>query len=152
MLRITTYEEATERRWIIEGTLAGPWVDELRECWQAAGADDPDRALLIDLSAVTYIDGQGKVLLASMHRRGVKILAAGLLTHTTPPFRQCTTSSPAPRGPAAGSANTVVAAKQNAGQTAATTRVIGHLRNLGRGSLKDAAAEFIKSPWLEACY
>ncbi len=31
MLKITIMETATDRRWIVQGRLVGPWVNELRK-------------------------------------------------------------------------------------------------------------------------
>ena len=78
MLRITIHDEAAATRLQVEGKLAGPWAEELKTCWQSVVA--PGRALLVDLSALTLIDGAGKALLAEMHRQGVKFAAAGLMT------------------------------------------------------------------------
>ena len=78
MLRITIHNEDAATRLQVEGKLAGPWAEELKTCWQAAVA--PGRALLVDLSALTLIDGKGKALLAEMHRQGVKLTATGLMT------------------------------------------------------------------------
>jgi hypothetical protein len=36
MLRITVLEEASEIRFVIEGKLVGPWVEELRKCWETS--------------------------------------------------------------------------------------------------------------------
>jgi ABC-type transporter Mla MlaB component len=73
MLRITIRNEAAATRFVIEGKLTGPWVAELRKCWQAAtpaAPDSPRLPLLVDLSAMTLIDPGGKALLAEMHRQG----------------------------------------------------------------------------------
>jgi hypothetical protein len=78
MLRITIHHEDAATRLQVEGKLAGPWVEELKTCWQSAVA--PGRALLVDLSALTLIDAEGKGLLAEMHRHGVKLAAVGLMT------------------------------------------------------------------------
>jgi hypothetical protein len=34
----------------------------------------------VDLTGVTYIDGDGKALLARMHKEGAELIAAGCLT------------------------------------------------------------------------
>lgn len=78
MLRITIHNEATTTRFIVEGKLAGPSVEELKTCWhRVASAGLP---LLVDLSATTLIDSEGKTLLAEMHRYGVQLSAVGLMT------------------------------------------------------------------------
>ena len=78
MLKITTHREATLVILELEGRLAGPWVDELKTCWQQAGVRD--RPLCVVLKQVTFIDDDGRALLAAMHRDGVKLEAAGCMT------------------------------------------------------------------------
>jgi hypothetical protein len=77
MLRITIHNEAAATRFIVEGKLVGPWVEELRKCWQNT---EPGTPLTVELSALTLIDTAGKTLLAEMHRQGIKLVAAGLMT------------------------------------------------------------------------
>jgi len=61
----------------LEGKLAGPWVDELKECWRkAAISDGPVRVMLC---AVTFVDEEGKRLLAEMHREGAELVAEGCM-------------------------------------------------------------------------
>jgi anti-anti-sigma regulatory factor len=78
MLKITIHNEDAATRLQVEGKLAGPWAEELKNCWQSVIA--PGRALLVDLSALTLIDADGKALLAEMHRQGVRLAAVGLMT------------------------------------------------------------------------
>jgi len=65
---------------VVEGKLAGPCVEELKRCWQGVTCSEPGRHLLVDLSAMTFVDLEGKALLAEMHRRGAMHSAVGLLT------------------------------------------------------------------------
>jgi hypothetical protein len=80
MLRISFAQTDTEQRWTLCGQLAGPWVAELRECWEhgrkIAGRADP----LVDLSEVTFIDEGGERLLSEMRSVGAKFVAAGIET------------------------------------------------------------------------
>src|SRR5262245_9512726 len=79
MLRITIHNEDTTIRFEIEGKLAGPWVEELKKCWLAALYDEPCLPLLVDLSAVTFIDLEAKTLLTEMSRHGARLTAIGLM-------------------------------------------------------------------------
>ena len=79
MLRITVLEEATEIRFVIEGKLVGPWVWELRNCWEANERILGQRAV-IDLAGVTHVDLHGKTLLTEMHLQGTQLLACGVMT------------------------------------------------------------------------
>lgn len=76
MLRITIHNEETATRFVVEGKLVGPWVEELKKCWQSVAQAE----LLVDLSAMTWVDAEGRSLLAEMHRQGVRLAAAGLMT------------------------------------------------------------------------
>jgi hypothetical protein len=79
MLRITTQSHETETRFIVEGRLVGPWVAELERCWQTAISTQPCSSVLVDLTAVSYVDAEGKDLLARMRGNGVEVLVTGLL-------------------------------------------------------------------------
>lgn len=75
MLRITVQESPQGTVFKLEGKLAGPWVKELERSWGAAGAVSPDREAIIDLVDVTFIDCEGKCLLARLHDDGAKLVA-----------------------------------------------------------------------------
>jgi len=80
MLRITTLHEGAAVVLRIEGQLQGPWVDELRHCWQCAREASGDKAVRIELVDVRFVDPAGKALLTRMHRAGTELLATGVLT------------------------------------------------------------------------
>jgi anti-anti-sigma regulatory factor len=62
----------------VEGRLAGAFVPELEDCWQAARSKQPDLKISVDLKGVTCIDRAGRYLLQLMHSNGVGFLRAGL--------------------------------------------------------------------------
>ncbi len=76
MLKITTNNGAGVTTLKLEGRLAGPWVNELQSCWEQA---DESAAIRVDLTEVSWVSEEGKVLLGEMHRRGAELLAANLL-------------------------------------------------------------------------
>lgn len=77
MLKITTRIDAAGTVFELEGKLAGPWVQELNECWRkAAESDWPVKVLLC---AVSFIDDKGRKLLADMYRHGVELVAEGCM-------------------------------------------------------------------------
>ena len=78
MLKITTDIEDKRTILELEGRLAGPWVQELRDCWQRTRSDD--RQIDVVLKQVTFIDGAGRQLLAEMHRQGAALAAEGCMT------------------------------------------------------------------------
>ena len=77
MLKITTQTDGTTTIFELEGKLAGPWVQEVENCWHRAVTDDWQVTVL--LKAVTFIDGAGRKLLADMHRQGVALVAEGFM-------------------------------------------------------------------------
>ncbi|NGZ60987.1 MAG: hypothetical protein CV081_10865 [Nitrospira sp. LK265] len=81
MLKITEQcgAEVDSLTLVLEGRLAGPWVEELSaSCRQMSARQQ--RCAMIDLTGVTYIDANGKALLACLWRRGVELEASGCLT------------------------------------------------------------------------
>jgi anti-anti-sigma regulatory factor len=76
MLKITIHDSARELRLRLEGRLAGPWVKELRQCWQTAASTTEFRPTVLDLREVDFVDPDGQALLAEMHRRGVLLEAS----------------------------------------------------------------------------
>ena len=79
MLRITIHDRAPMTSFMLEGKLIGPWVEELKQCWQKAVVDGPSSSMLVDLAGVTFIDCEGRALLREMRRQGVRLLSHGVL-------------------------------------------------------------------------
>lgn len=78
MLKITTETDPGRARIILEGKLAGPWVNELALSWQAAAAQSPN-SVQVNLASVTFIDEEGKALLMKMYRSRVELVANGCM-------------------------------------------------------------------------
>jgi hypothetical protein len=78
MLRIIAKTDATGTLFELEGKLAGPWVQELRDCWKRSV--DERLGVKVVLKAVMFIDGAGKELLAEMRRQGADLVAEGCMT------------------------------------------------------------------------
>lgn len=78
MLKITTDIDGKHATLELEGRLAGPWVQELRDCWRRAKS--ADRQINVVLKQVTFIDEAGRQLLAEMHRQGAVLAAEGCMT------------------------------------------------------------------------
>ena len=79
MLRIYIHDEVPVTSFVLEGKLVGPWVTELEKCWQGSLAANPSRTMLVDLADVTFVDSDGRALLARMRRKGVRFLSTGVL-------------------------------------------------------------------------
>jgi ABC-type transporter Mla MlaB component len=81
MLKITGQRDAAldSMSLILEGRLAGPWVEELSSCWRQMSVNQQSCAV-IDLTGVTFIDANGKALLAKLWQHGAELRATGCLT------------------------------------------------------------------------
>ena len=80
VLRITTRNIAGNIGLVIEGKLAGACVGELEKCWLGAVAGESPLPSLVDLTDVSFIDANGKQLLAKMHEHGIRLVANGLMS------------------------------------------------------------------------
>jgi anti-anti-sigma regulatory factor len=78
MLKITTLTDNTCAILELEGKLAGPWVQELENCWHKM--THGNESVRVRLKAVSFIDGAGRKLLADMHRQGAELAAEGCMT------------------------------------------------------------------------
>ena len=77
MLRIDSVNENELTTLKVEGKLVGPWVNELERCWQKVVAVRPPQLVRINLSAVGFIDSEGKQLLCRMRREGAVLVPTG---------------------------------------------------------------------------
>lgn len=79
MLRITTENKRGKLLLSVEGSLSGPRVATLEQCWRELCATSPRPKFCINLCGVSFIDNAGKILLKEMHRLGAVLLAEGCL-------------------------------------------------------------------------
>ena len=79
MLRITVEEQHGWATIQLEGSLSGPWVEELRECWWRTLAC-PEH-VVVNLESITSMDDAGKALLQEMHTAGTQLHGRGLMTN-----------------------------------------------------------------------
>ena len=79
MLRITEITDGRPGVLLkLEGTLRGPWVEELsRACAELSRGES--RAVRLDLSAVTFLDEAGTRLLRALMRGGAAVIASGFV-------------------------------------------------------------------------
>ena len=80
MLKITTQSDSERIRFKLDGKLAGPWVDELARTWDSTTSSAERRPIVVNLSEVTFIDADGKKLLARMFQQGAEFEAGGCMT------------------------------------------------------------------------
>src|SRR6266481_4960463 len=78
MLKISFSEIATEEKWILEGRLTEPWVRELRTSWKRNHRTAKERACIVDLNEITFVDKSGERLLRIMAREGAQCIASGI--------------------------------------------------------------------------
>src|SRR5579863_5584288 len=76
MLRITVHDDEAGWRMQLEGKLAGAWVKQAADAWQAAKTSG--RTVEIDLTGVTVVDAAGVELLQSMKQAGAHFQAKGV--------------------------------------------------------------------------
>jgi len=79
MLRITTENKRGKLFLSVEGSLSGPRVATLEQCWRELYAANPRPKFCINLCGVSFIDNAGKALLKEMYRLGAELLAEGCL-------------------------------------------------------------------------
>ena len=80
MLRITIDENPGSVTLRLEGKLIGPWVEEVEQCWRKVFMTLGSRTVMVDLSAVDFVDAAGRVLLARMHSAGFRLEPGGPMT------------------------------------------------------------------------
>jgi len=80
MLRITNTMSPERATVVLEGRLAGPWVDELARCWAALTTTHDAGSICVQLDGVTFIDVAGRALLRTMHKEGAALTASGCMT------------------------------------------------------------------------
>ena len=80
MLKITTLNDPDRIRLKLDGKLAGLWVEELARTWESTTGGSERRPIVVNLSEVTFIDADGKQLLARMFQQGAEFEAGGCMT------------------------------------------------------------------------
>jgi anti-anti-sigma regulatory factor len=76
VLRITIADTAMEERWILQGRLVSPWVNELKASWKKAHNPHQGRRCIVNLDEVTFIDKSGERVLRSMSKQGARFVAS----------------------------------------------------------------------------
>jgi len=80
MLKISTDIQAETLVFILEGSLAGPWVQELDSTWQRAACGKGFCRTRLDLSGLTFVSQEGKELLERLYAGGVELVSSDVLT------------------------------------------------------------------------
>lgn len=57
----------------LEGSVTGPWVEELRKAWLTSAKMADGQLVNVDLGGVSFMDAKGRDLLLRMRREGVAL-------------------------------------------------------------------------------
>ena len=79
MLRVTPLQTGKTTTLKLEGSLSGPWVEELRRCWAELAAEKV--AVEVDLHALNFLDAKGTALLLQMEREGSRLFGSSPFVH-----------------------------------------------------------------------
>lgn len=79
MFRIHISRANESTSFTIEGKLTGPWVRELERCWLAELSAEPTKPIVVNLTAVSFVDADGRELLTQMRRERTTLVVRGCL-------------------------------------------------------------------------
>ena len=79
MFRVSTVDTRSERTLVVEGTLVGPWVAELRTSWRNACQELGGRQLVIDLCNLTVVSREGEEAIFGLMKEGAKFSCGDVL-------------------------------------------------------------------------
>ena len=80
-LRITVHEREGSIEITLEGRLAGPWVAELSKTWRETAPRLQNKAVILNLRDLTYLNDEGKEVLKEIFAQTkADILASNPLT------------------------------------------------------------------------
>jgi hypothetical protein len=74
VLTVTVTDNPKEERWILQGRLGWPWVNQLRGDWRNARRKTEPRACIVDLNGVTFVDKIGERMLRIMAIQGAQFV------------------------------------------------------------------------------
>jgi len=80
MFKVSTLDTQSKRTLLVEETLMGPWVNELRTTCVSASHTLGKRELVIDLSNLTVISSEGEDAIFDLMREGARLSRSGFLT------------------------------------------------------------------------
>ncbi len=97
MLKITSERVSGSARLILEGRLTGPWTTEVDRAWQSLMQTGPG-SVVVDLTGVTFVGEDGKLLLKQMREEGAQLIAAGCcIGHLVREIIRAQPATPSPR-------------------------------------------------------
>jgi len=78
LLRLTIADHSERTILRLEGKLIGPWSSVVERCWRET-TERTAKRVVVDLTAITFVDDAGKALLAEMHDSGTLLETRGPL-------------------------------------------------------------------------
>ena len=78
MLRISVHEDSEPMAVLLEGKLSGDWVRELRDEWTRLRSLRRDQIMVVILTGVSFVDAEGRRLLAEIYSAGCVLTGTGL--------------------------------------------------------------------------
>jgi hypothetical protein len=89
MLKVTVTEEDRRITLVLEGRLCGPCATEAERSWRTVMARAGNHKILLDLTGVTFVGGQGELLLVEVLEQGAEIRVNGVwMTHLVDELRE----------------------------------------------------------------
>jgi len=82
MLRITMHDRPEALTFQVEGRLVGAWAKELEYSWISAAPMRGNRAPIVDLTGILFIDDEGRRVLTKLFREGAFFRTAGPMTES----------------------------------------------------------------------
>jgi len=82
MFRATVEEQNEGVSVKLEGSLSGPYVQELEKCWKGWQERSAGKVAVVDLEALTFVNAAGKELLARICAAGAKLIGRGPMTRS----------------------------------------------------------------------
>jgi outer membrane protein TolC len=80
MLKITIHDAPETLTFQLEGRLIGAWARELEQSWMTARSVVGRKSVIVDLTGATFIDNEGKRVLARLFHEGARFKASAPLT------------------------------------------------------------------------
>jgi hypothetical protein len=80
MLKISTIENSSQCRLVLEGKLIEPWAGELRTTCERARAELRGRKLVVDIRYLISISQEGEKVLLELMDNGVMLRGCGVFT------------------------------------------------------------------------
>ena len=76
VLRITIQNTSSVVLLKLEGSVKGPWVEELQKAWLTSAIMSDGEPVSVDLGAVSFVDTRGRDLLLRMQKEGAVLQGA----------------------------------------------------------------------------